>query len=81
MRSGWTTLLFVASRGLWLGIYAPVQVLLTEQAAMFDTANKTVVLSVVMGVGAAAALVLGTVICGITSNAAARKPHSPCPAA
>lgn len=62
VRAGWTTLLFLANLGLWLGIYAPIQVLLPEQAAMFDAANKTVVVSIVMGVGAAAALVANPVI-------------------
>jgi MFS family permease len=72
VRAGWTTLLFLANLGLWLGIYAPIQVLLPEQAAMFDAANKTVVLSVVMGVGAAAALVANPLIGMLSDRTASR---------
>lgn len=62
VRPGWTTLLFLANLGLWLGIYAPVQVLLPEQAQLLDKADKTLLLSVVMGVGALVALVANPVI-------------------
>lgn len=62
VRPGWVTLLFLANLGLWLGIYAPVQVLLPEQAQLMDKADKTLLLSVVMGVGALAALVANPVI-------------------
>jgi MFS family permease len=62
VRPGWITLLFLANLGLWLGIYAPVQVLLPEQAQIFDKADKTLLLSVVMGVGALVALVANPVI-------------------
>ena len=43
VRPGWTGLLFLANIGLWLGIYAPIQVLLPEQAELLDSANKEVV--------------------------------------
>lgn len=62
VRPGWITWLFLANLGLWLGIYAPVQVLLPEQAELLDRAGKTVVLSIVMGVGALAALIANPVI-------------------
>jgi MFS family permease len=62
VRPGWTSLLFLANLGLWLAVYAPIQVLLPRQAELLDQANKTVVLSVVMGVGALAALVANPVI-------------------
>ena len=62
VRPGWTTLLFLANIGLWLGIYAPIQVLLPQQAELFDKANKTLVLSLVMGAGALVALVANPVI-------------------
>jgi MFS family permease len=62
VRARWVTLLFVANLGLWLALYAPIQVLLPEQAELLDKANKTLVLSVVMGVGALVALVANPVI-------------------
>ncbi len=52
VRGGWITLLFTANIGLWLAVYAPIQVLLPEQARQLDKASKTVLLSVVMGAGA-----------------------------
>jgi MFS family permease len=62
VRARWVTLLFLANLGLWLAMYAPIQVLLPEQAAVFDKANKTLVLSIVMGVGALVALVANPII-------------------
>ena len=44
------------------GIYAPIQVLLPEQAQAMDKVDKTLILSVVMGVGALVALVANPVI-------------------
>jgi len=67
----WITLLFLANIGLWLGIYAPIQVLLPEQvASLHDHIPKNgvpsgadaVLLSVVMGVGAIASLLANPVI-------------------
>ena len=49
-------LLFVANLGLWLAIYAPIQILLPRQAELLDKANKTFVFSVVTGVGAFVAM-------------------------
>jgi MFS family permease len=62
VRARWTTLLFLANLGLWLAIYAPIQVLLPEQSQALARADKTLVLSVVMGVGALAALGANPVI-------------------
>ena len=62
VRARWVTLLFLANLGLWLAVYAPIQVLLPEQAQALAAANKTLVLSVVMGVGALVALVANPVI-------------------
>jgi MFS family permease len=62
VRARWVTLLFLANLGLWLAMYAPIQVLLPEQAEVFDKANKTLVLSIVMGVGAVVALVANPII-------------------
>jgi MFS family permease len=67
----WITLLFLANIGLWLGIYAPLQVLLPEQvASLHDHVPKNgvpsgadaVLLSVVMGVGAVAGLIANPVV-------------------
>jgi MFS family permease len=62
VRSRWITLLFLANLGLWLAVYAPIQVLLPEQSELLDKANKTELLSVVMGVGALVALVANPII-------------------
>jgi MFS family permease len=67
VRPGWTALLFVANLGLWLAIYAPIQVLLPEQSALLDQSNKAAVLSLVMGVGAFVALVANPLI-GMVSD-------------
>ena len=41
VRSGWITLLFLANIGLWLGVYAPIQVLLPEQVqSLHDHVRK-----------------------------------------
>jgi MFS family permease len=71
VKRGWITLLFLANIGLWLGIYAPIQVLLPEQvASLHDHVAKNgvpsgadaVLLSVVMGVGAIAGLIANPVV-------------------
>src|ERR1700744_1144432 len=71
VKGSWITLLFLANIGLWLGIYAPIQVLLPEQvASLHDHVAKNgvpsgadaVLLSVVMGVGAIAGLIANPVV-------------------
>jgi MFS family permease len=71
VKGSWTALLFLANIGLWLGIYAPIQVLLPEQvASLHDHVSKNgvpsgadaVLLSVVMGVGAVAGLIANPVV-------------------
>jgi MFS family permease len=71
VKGSWITLLFLANIGLWLGIYAPLQVLLPEQvASLHDHVSKNgvpsgadaVLLSVVMGVGAIAGLIANPVV-------------------
>ncbi len=72
VRPGWITLLFLANIGLWLGVYAPIQVLLPEQVqSLHDHLAKSgsvpsgtdaVLLSVVMGVGAIASLLANPVV-------------------
>jgi MFS family permease len=70
--ANWITLLFLANIGLWLGVYAPIQVLLPEQVqSLHDHFVKSgsvpsgadaVLLSVVMGVGAIASLIANPVV-------------------
>jgi len=71
VRSNWIVLLFLANIGLWLAIYAPIQVLLPEQvASLHDHVPKNgvpsgadaVLLSVVIGVGAIASLLANPVV-------------------
>jgi MFS family permease len=71
VRRNWITLLFLANIGLWLAIYAPIQVLLPEQVASLHdhipkngvpTGADAVLLSVVMGVGAIASLLANPVV-------------------
>ncbi|RAS68044.1 MFS transporter [Lentzea atacamensis] len=50
--------LFVANLGLWLAIYAPIQILLPQQAEQLDKANKVFVFGVVTGVGAFVSMVV-----------------------
>jgi MFS family permease len=67
VRGGWTSLLFLANIGLWLGIYAPIQVLLPEQAELLDSANKELVFGVVTGVGAVVSLFANPLV-GLASD-------------
>ncbi|MFI5583456.1 MFS transporter [Amycolatopsis sp. NPDC051758] len=67
VRPGWMSLLFFANIALWLGIYAPIQVLLPQQAELLDQANKEFVLGLVMGVGAVVALVVNPAV-GLLSD-------------
>jgi MFS family permease len=72
VRRNWIALLFLANIGLWLAIYAPLQVLLPEQVqSLHDHVTKSnvvpsgtdaVLLSVVMGVGAIAGLIANPVV-------------------
>jgi MFS family permease len=72
VRANWVSLLFLANIGLWLAIYAPLQVLLPEQVASLHdhvvknnavpSGTDAVLLSVVMGVGAIAGLIANPVV-------------------
>lgn len=57
VRRGWITWLFLANIGLWLGFYAPIQVLLPRQAELLDAANKEAIFGLVTGIGAAVSVV------------------------
>lgn len=73
VRAGWISLLFAANIGMWLAIYAPIQVLLPEQVqSLHDhatssggavpTGRDAVLLSVVMIAGAVASLIANPVV-------------------
>ncbi|MEV1117423.1 MFS transporter [Actinosynnema sp. NPDC049800] len=61
------TWLFLANLGLWLAIYAPIQVLLPQQAELLDSTAKEAVFGLVTGVGALVALVANPLI-GLSSD-------------
>ncbi|MFC3450445.1 MFS transporter [Amycolatopsis speibonae] len=67
VRAGWMSLLFFANIALWLGVYAPIQVLLPKQAEILDAANKEAVFSLVTGVGAVVALIANPAV-GLLSD-------------
>jgi len=62
VRAGWIALLFGANVGLWLAIYAPIQVVLPEQVQSLHPADKAVLFSVVMAAGAIASLLANPVV-------------------
>lgn len=59
--------LFVANLGLWLAVYAPIQILLPQQAELLNKADKTFVFGLVTGVGAFVAMV-GVPLIGFLSD-------------
>ncbi|MGW4828068.1 MFS transporter [Amycolatopsis japonica] len=67
VRAGWTSLLFFANIALWLGVYAPIQVLLPKQAELLDASSKEAVFSLVTGIGAVVALVANPAV-GLLSD-------------
>ncbi|MDT8910381.1 MFS transporter [Amycolatopsis sp. PS_44_ISF1] len=67
VRPGWMSLLFFANIALWLGVYAPIQVLLPQQAELLDAANKETVFGIVTGTGALMALIANPAI-GLLSD-------------
>jgi MFS family permease len=71
----WIALLFGANVGLWLAIYAPIQVLLPEQVAALHPAGKAALLSVVMAAGAIASLLANPVV-GALSDRTTSRPGS-----
>jgi MFS family permease len=67
VRAGWVTLLFLANLGLWLAFYAPIQILLPQQAELLDAANKELVFGIVTGAGALVAVVVNP-LAGLLSD-------------
>jgi MFS family permease len=62
VRAPWIALLFCANVGVWLGIYAPIQVLLPEQVQSLHPVDKAALLSVVIAAGAIASLLANPVV-------------------
>jgi hypothetical protein len=72
VKGSWISLLFLANIGLWLAIYAPLQVLLPEQVQsphdhitksnVVPSGTDAVLLSVVIGVGAIVGLIANPVV-------------------
>jgi MFS family permease len=62
VKARWVSLLFLANTGMWLAIYAPIQVLLPEQVQSLHRADKAALFSVVMAVGALTSLIANPVI-------------------
>ncbi|HEY0934290.1 MAG TPA: MFS transporter [Trebonia sp.] len=81
--AGWVSLLFLANIGLWLAVYAPLQVLLPEQVQSLHehvvksnavpSGADAVLLSVVMGVGAIAGLIANPVVGTLSDRTASRR--------
>ncbi|ROP28835.1 MFS transporter [Couchioplanes caeruleus] len=68
----WISLLSVANLGLWVGYYAPLQVLLPLQAEQVAGADKATALGVITGVGALVAVVAGPVAGALSDATTAR---------
>ncbi len=53
----WVALLVLANLGVWMAFFTPIQVLLPQQVADIDPANKETMLGLVTGIGAAVAVI------------------------
>jgi MFS family permease len=73
VRARWITLLFLANVGLWLAIYAPIQVVLPEQVQSLHPADKAVMFSVVMAAGAIASLLANPVVGALSDRTTSRR--------
>jgi MFS family permease len=72
VRTTWISLLFLANIGMWLGVYAPIQVLLPEQvqslhdhvttSGSVPNGRDAVLLSVVMAAGAIASVIANPLV-------------------
>jgi MFS family permease len=62
VKARWVALLFLANTGLWLAIYAPIQVLLPEQVQSLHRADKAALFSIVMAAGAIASLIANPIV-------------------
>jgi MFS family permease len=72
----WTALLSLANLGLWIGYFAPLQVLLPNQLQDIDDAKKTTYLAIATAFGALVALIVGPVagaLCDATGSRYGRR--------
>ncbi|HEY1699119.1 MAG TPA: MFS transporter [Trebonia sp.] len=73
VRPGWVALISLASLGLYVGYYGPLQVLLPEQAqAISGTADKVATLGWVTALGAVAAMISQPLIGALSDRTASR---------
>lgn len=70
--AGWTTLVAVASLGLWMGYFGPLQVLLPDQAQALDPAGKTTFLGVATAAGAFVAVVVNPLAGALSDRTTSR---------
>jgi MFS family permease len=57
VRARWVSLLVVSNLAVWMGFFTPIQVLLPDQLKAIDPANKDLLLGIVTGFGALAAVI------------------------
>jgi MFS family permease len=72
VRSGWITVLSVASLGLWMGYFGPLQVLLPDQIEAIAGDQKTNSLGLVTAVGALVAVLMGPIAGALSDSTTAR---------
>lgn len=68
----WISLLSLASLGLWMGYFGPLQVLLPNQVQETSGDDKTVVLGIVTGAGALVAALIGPIAGALSDATTAR---------
>lgn len=71
-RNGWIALLSLASLGLWMGYFGPLQVLLPDQVEHIAGAGKTTALGVITAVGALVAVLVGPIAGALSDATTAR---------
>lgn len=69
---GWTALLSLASLGLWMGYFGPLQVLLPDQIQDIAGTQKTTALGLVTAAGALVAVLVGPVAGALSDATTAR---------
>ena len=70
--AGWIGLLSRANRGLWMGYFGPLQVLLPNQVEEVAGSGKTTALGLVTGVGALVAVLVGPIAGAVSDATTAR---------
>jgi MFS family permease len=72
VRHGWITGLTLASLGMWMASYTPLQILLPTQLQDIDPSGKIVALAVVTGVGAVASGIATPLAGALSDNTTSR---------